>query len=80
MGDFAMQAVKLRLNDWAHLAPWRWVNYWPNFLGGMSAERHPWRFNNFGNRRGGVGGWDSPMGQTVQRALHPFLAVETPLL
>jgi hypothetical protein len=80
MGDFAMQAVKLRLHDWAHLAPWSWVNYWPNFLEGMSQARHPWRFNNYGDRREGVDGWNSPMVQTVQRALDPFLIVDTGLL
>ena len=75
-----MQAVKMRLNDWAHLAPWSWVNFWPNFLEGMNQERHPWRFNNYGNRLEGVDGWNSSMVKTVQRALDPFLVVDTGLL
>jgi hypothetical protein len=80
MADFAMQAVKMRMNDWAHFAPWSWLNFWPNFLEGMNQERHPWIFNNYGNRRDGVDGWDSPVVRTVQRAMHPFLVVDSGLL
>jgi hypothetical protein len=46
----------------------------------MSQERHPWRFNNYGNRRDGVDGWNSPIVKSVQRALDPFLVVDTGLL
>jgi hypothetical protein len=46
----------------------------------MSQERHPWRFNNYGNRQDGVDGWGSPMVNVVQRALDPFLVVDTGLL
>ncbi len=80
MNDYAMQALRMRLNDWAHLAPWSWVNYWPNFLEGMNAERHPWKFNDYGDRKDGVDGWGSPIVQAVQWALHPYLVIDRGLL
>lgn len=80
MADFSMQAVKMRVNDWAHCAPWSWLNFWPNFLEGMNAERHPWKTNDYGDRKDGVDGWGSPIVQTVQWALHPYLLVDRGLL
>ena len=80
MADFTMQAIKLRINDWTHFAPWSWVNFWPNFLEGMNAERHPWKFNNYGDRKDGVDGWNSPIIRAVQWALHPYLLIDGDLL
>ena len=80
MADFSRQALAMRLNDWAHFAPWSWLNFWPNFLEGMNSRRHPWKFNNYGDRRDGVDGWDSPIVKTVQWALHPYLVVDRGLL
>jgi len=76
MADFAGQALAMRLNDWAHFAPWSWVNFWPNFLEGMDHQRHPWKFNNHADRKDGVDGWGSPIVATVQRALDPYLVVD----
>jgi hypothetical protein len=73
-------AIKMRLNDWAHFAPWSWLNFWPNFLEGMSHERHPWKANNHVDRRDGVDGWGSLPVLLVQRALHPYLVVDQVLL
>jgi hypothetical protein len=73
MANFANQALTMRLNDWAHFAPWSWANYWPNFLEGMNHDRHPWKFNNHADRTDGVDGWGSPIVQSVQRILHPYL-------
>ena len=67
------------LNDWAHFAPWSWVNFWPNFLEGMDARRHPWKVNDFGDR-GGRDGWNSPIVKTVQWAPHPYLVLDRGLL
>ena len=80
MEVFPPMAMKLRLNDWAHFAPWSWINFWPNFLEGMSHERHPWKANNHGDRRDDVDGWGSPGVMLVQRALHPYLVVDRALL
>ncbi|MEI7899996.1 MAG: glycoside hydrolase family 2 TIM barrel-domain containing protein [bacterium] len=80
MNDFAMQAVKMRMNDWAHFAPWSWLNYWPNFLEGMNTDRHPWKTNNYGDRKDGVDGWGSPIVQAVQWVLHPYLLIDFGLL
>jgi len=80
MNEFAMMAVKMRLNDYAHFAPWSWVNFWPNFLEGMSHARHPWKTNNYPDRRDGADGWGSPIVKSVQWALHPYLVVDRGLV
>ena len=80
MADFVAQALAVRLNDWTHVAPWSWLNYWPNFLEGMNTERHPWKNNNYGDRKDGVDGWGSPIVQAVQWALHPYLVIDLGLL
>ncbi|MEI8235224.1 MAG: sugar-binding domain-containing protein [Verrucomicrobiota bacterium] len=80
MAPFAYQALEMRLKDWAHFAPWSWVNFWPNFLEGMNTARHPWLSNNYGDRHDGVDGWGSPIVQAVQWALHPYLVIDRGLL
>ena len=80
MADFVRQALAMRLKDWAYFAPWCWINFWPNFLEGMNAELHAWKHNDYGDRRDGVDGWGSPIVQTVQWALHPYLVIDRGLL
>jgi len=80
MADYTTQALAMRFNDWAHFAPWSWVNFWPNFLEGMNAKRHPWKGNDYGDRRDGVDGWGSPIVQAVQWALQPYLVIDRGLL
>jgi len=80
MGSFLNQALAVRLNDWTHIAPWSWLNYWPNFLEGMNAARHPWKSNDYGDRKDGVDGWGSPIVQAVQWALQPYLVIDRGLL
>jgi hypothetical protein len=80
METFPLMAIQMRLNDWAHFAPWSWINFWPNFLEGMSHERHPWKANNHLDRHDAVDGWGSPIVKTVQRALDPYLVVDRTLL
>ena len=80
MEVFPLMGMKMRLNDWAHFAPWSWINFWPNFLEGMSHERHPWKANNHRDRRDDVDGWGSPSVMLVQRAIHPYLVVDRALL
>ncbi len=76
MVPFGAMALQMRVNDWAHVAPWSWLNFWPNFLEGMSHERHPWKANNHADRNDGADGWGSPAVTFVQRALHPYRVVD----
>ena len=80
MAAFCSFVLPMRVNDWTHIAPWSWVNYWPNFLEGMNAKRHPWKANDYGDRRDGVDGWGSPIVQAVQWVLDPYLVVDMGLL
>ena len=80
MAYYTSYVLAMRLNDWAHFAPWSWLNFWPNFLEGMNAERHPWKSNDYGDRKDGVDGWGSAIVQTMQWALHPYLVIDRGLL
>ncbi|MEI8235223.1 MAG: sugar-binding domain-containing protein [Verrucomicrobiota bacterium] len=80
MAYYTSYVLAMRLNDWAHFAPWSWLNFWPNFLEGMNAERHPWKSNDYGDRKDGVDGWGSPIVEAVQWALHPYLVLDRGLL
>ncbi len=75
MVPFALAAREFRLKDWAHFAPWSWLNFWPNFLEGMSHDRHPWKYNNHPDRSDGVDGWGSPVVSYVHQSLHPYLVL-----
>ena len=78
MYNFAAQAMDGRRWDVAYCAGWDWINYWPNFLEGMSASRHVWRQTYYGaDRKDGVDGWNSPAIRWVQRAFHPYLIMDT---
>jgi len=76
MGDFAVGAGTLRCNDWCYFAPWSWINYWPNFLEGMSHQLHAWKVNNHADRTDNQDGWDSPIVEFVQHRLHPYLVLD----
>lgn len=76
MDAFPAMALKMRLDDYAHFAPWSWVNFWPNFLEGMNHDRHPWKANDHNDRTDRVDGWGSPGVVAVQQALHPYLVAD----
>ncbi len=76
MGPFGSAAREFRLKDWAHFAPWSWLNFWPNFLEGMNHERHPWKYNNHSDRKDSVDGWGSPLITYIQRSLDPWLVLD----
>lgn len=94
MGQYASLVLHLRLLDYAYMAPWCWVSYWPNFLEGTTFSRYPMRFNNlsdssdpwhgivgnYADRRDGIDGWGSPIVKAVQWAMHPFLIIDRGLL
>lgn len=73
MGIFAVGVRTLRMNDWAHMSGWSWINYWPNFLQGMNHELHACKSNNASDRRDGIDGWGSPIVRFVQQSCDPYL-------
>ena len=78
MHDFAAKAMDARRYDNAYYAGWDWINYWPNFLEGMSAARHAWKQSYYGaDRKDGVDGWNSAPIRWVQRCFHPYLVMDT---
>ena len=77
MAPFGVMAMQMRLNDWAHFAPWSWVNFWPNFLEGMNHRAASLESTTTTpTASDGVDGWGSPIVTFVQRALHPYLVVD----
>ena len=54
-------AIEARQFDIAYVAGWDLLNYWPNFLSGMSYERHAWKQSKCvaKDRVDGVDGWNS---------------------
>jgi hypothetical protein len=80
MGEFAVGCRTLRLNDWCYMAGWCWMNYWPNFLEGMTHDLHAWKPQDHPNRQDGIDGWGSPIVMFTQRSLHPYLLQDRDLL
>lgn len=76
MATFAVTGKDMRKNDLSYFAGWDWLNYWPNFLEGMSHAQHAWTPNNHADRTDGVDGWNSPLINFVQRSFHPFLVMD----
>jgi hypothetical protein len=71
---FSNIARKIRMLDFAHVAPWDLLNYWPNFLKGMNHSLHCWIFNNHPDRdddpsEGGVLGSEITY---MKKSLEPF--------
>ena len=80
MAEFAVGCRFLRANDWCYMAGWSWINYWPNFLQGMSHDLHAWKPQNHADRRDGVDGWGSPIVEFARRSLHPYLVQDLGIL
>jgi len=80
MGEFAVGVRTLRLNDWCYMAGWSWLNYWPNFLAGMSHDLHAWKPQDHADRKDAVDGWGSPIVSFTQRSLHPYLVQDRGIL
>jgi hypothetical protein len=75
--EFALEVLKGRCANWAYYSGWDWINYWPNFLEGMSAAKHAWKQQYHEDRKEGVDGWNSPVISWVQRAFSPYLVLDT---
>ena len=80
MGEFAVGARTLRVNDWCYMSGWSWLNYWPNFLEGMNHDLHAWKPQDHPDRADGIDGWGSPLVEFTQRSLHPYLLQDTGIL
>ena len=74
--QFAFQVLQGRCANWAYYSGWDWINYWPNFLAGMSAAKHVWKQQYHEDRQPGVDGWHSPVIHWVQRAFSPCLVLD----
>jgi len=74
--QFAAAAADGRRWDIAYYSGWDWINYWPNFLQGMNAQRHAWKQQYHHDRQDGVDGWNSPVIRWVQKCFHPFLVMD----
>lgn len=80
LGEFAIGARTLRLNDWCYLSGWSWLNYWPNFLQGMNHDLHAWKPQDHPDRVDGIDGWNSPIVAFAQRSFHPYLVQDIGVL
>jgi hypothetical protein len=77
--ELVAQAVEGRCLDACYYSGWDWLNYWPNFLQGMSYERHAWKQENSvypKDRQDGIDGWNSPLIHWVQTAFSPYLVLD----
>ncbi len=75
--EFAWVGADMRRWDIAYMAGWDFINYWPNFLEGMSHEKHVWKQSCYGKDRvTKVDGWDSPVVRWLQRSFHPYLVMD----
>jgi len=63
-----------------NLSGWSWINYWPNFLQGMSHDLHAWRPQDHTDRTDGIDGWGSPIVEFAHRSLHRYLIQDHGLL
>jgi hypothetical protein len=73
---FAFEVLKGRCANWAYYSGWDWINYWPNFLEGMSTSKHVWKQQYHEDRQDGIDGWNSPVMGWVQRAFSPCLVLD----
>ena len=69
--------LKGRCANWAYYSGWDLINYWPNFLEGMSAAKHVWKQQYHEDRKDKIDGWNSPVIGWVQKAFSPYLVLDT---
>jgi len=75
--EFAYVGADMRRWDIAYMAGWDFVNYWPNFLEGMSHQKHVWKQSCYvKDRADGIDGWDSPVIRWLRKNFHPYLVMD----
>ncbi len=75
--EFIYYGGDMRRWDIVYFAGWDFINYWPNFLEGMSHEKHAWKQSCYDKDRvEGVDGWNSPVIQWLQKYFHPYLILD----
>jgi len=77
MEEFIYYGGDMRRWDIVYFAGWDFINYWPNFLEGMSHEKHAWKQSCYHkDREDGIDGWDSPVVKWMQKYFHPYLVMD----
>ena len=74
---FAFEVLQGRCANWAYYSGWDWLNYWPNFLEGMSGAKHVWKQQYHEDRKSKIDGWDSPVIGWVQKVFSPWLVLDS---
>ena len=78
--EFGSVGAEMRRWDIAYMAGWDFINYWPNFLEGMSHAKHVWKQSCYPrDRADGVDGWESPVVRRVGKYFHPYLVMDVRL-
>ncbi|MBL7110764.1 MAG: hypothetical protein ISS19_02340 [Bacteroidales bacterium] len=75
--EFIYYGGDMRRWNIVYFAGWDFINYWPDFLEGMSHEKHAWKQSCYHkDREDNVDGWDSPVVQWMQKYFHPYLVMD----
>lgn len=75
--EFVYYGGDMRLWDIVYIAGWDFINYWPNFLEGMSYEKHTWKQSCYlKDRVDGIDGWGSPVIAWAKKYFHPYLILD----
>ena len=75
--EFIYYGGDMRRWDIVYFAGWDFINYWPNFLEGMSYAKHAWKQSCYHkDRMDGDDGWNSPVVKWMQKYFHPYLVMD----
>ena len=75
--EFIYYGGDMRLSDIVYFAGWDFINYWPNFLEGMSHEKHAWKQSCYHKDRvDGEDGWCSLVVKWAKKYFHPYLVLD----
>ncbi len=75
--EFAHMGADMRRWDIAYMAGWDFINYWPNFLEGMSHAKHVWKQSCYSKDRvDRVDGWESSVVRWLRKCFHPYLVMD----
>jgi hypothetical protein len=75
--EFIYYGGDMRRWDIAYMAGWDFINYWPNFLEGMTWQKHAWKQScYYKDREDGIDGWNSPVASWAMKYFHPYLVMD----
>jgi hypothetical protein len=76
--EFVYWGGDMRRWDIVYMAGWDFINYWPNFLEGMTWAKHAWKQSSYHRDRvDGEDGWNSPVTRWMQKYFNPYLVMDT---